>query len=60
MARPAPTHGSQPYRRRCRDRRERYNDFWTLIARGHQRGGLFDGRQQLSTGISDLPAAIVA
>jgi hypothetical protein len=60
MARPAPTHGSQPYRRRCRDRRERYNDFRALIAGGHHRRGLFDGREQRSTGISDLPAAIVA
>ena len=59
-ARPAPAHGSQPYRWRCRDRRERYNGFRTLIPGGHHRGRLFDGREQRSTGISDLPTVIVA
>jgi hypothetical protein len=59
-ARPASAHGSQPCRRRCRNRRERYNDFRTLIAGGRHRGRLFDEREQRSTGISDLPAPTVA
>jgi hypothetical protein len=44
-----------PYRRRCRDRREPYNDFRSLFAAGHHRDRPFDGSEKRLTGISDLP-----
>jgi hypothetical protein len=56
---PAPPHANQPYRRRYRDRRERYNDFLSLFAAGHLRDRRFDGGEERSAGISDLPAHFI-